>query len=73
LVRGKTRKIGLAKPCPETYIVEADFCYKMLDVPTGNWKYSDVAVAVSSHNWESFVCPPITRFWSECENWGMPA
>jgi hypothetical protein len=22
---------------------------------------------------ESAVSPPKTRFWSECENWGMPA
>jgi hypothetical protein len=42
----KTRKIGLARLCPENYIVEADFCYKMLDAPTGKWKYSDVVVSV---------------------------
>jgi hypothetical protein len=59
--------------CPENYIVEADFCYKMLDAPTGKWKYSDVAAKVTGLRREIIVCPPRTRFWSECENWGMPA
>jgi len=22
--------------------------------------------------WDSVICLPKTRFWSECENWGMP-
>jgi hypothetical protein len=47
----------LSRLCPESYIVEADFCYKMFDAPTGKWKDSDEAFAVSSHRWGNTSIP----------------